>query len=232
MPLDEQGPSPPGRRRCPRRTPRKPARGITRYPRGRRREFGASTGFRELERNGGPNGEEVRRWNPELAGPGPDRAPSAAFMLIPKVLHAFLADGMAKGRAALIRPSATPSTARQVPELLRSASCCGWRAGSVRAVTRGAALLFARRSATARGPGRGGPGSSGPLPLAGLVPELRCQTLTVPRCLGRALCCQTLTVPHCRGGARTALSKFDTPFAVRRPGAAHAEVLSSMFLAW
>ena len=54
--------------------------------------------------------------DPELAGPDPDRAPSAAFMLIPKVLHAFVADGMAKGRAAPILPSATPPTARQVPD--------------------------------------------------------------------------------------------------------------------
>ena len=70
----------------------------------------------------GPNGEEVRRCNPELAGPDPDRAPSAMFMLIPKVLHAFVADGMAKGRAAPILPSATPPTARQVPDLLRFAT--------------------------------------------------------------------------------------------------------------
>jgi hypothetical protein len=59
--------------------------------------FGASTGFRELERNGEPNGEEVRRWNPELAGPDFGPAPSAALVLIPKVLRAFLADGMAGG---------------------------------------------------------------------------------------------------------------------------------------
>ena len=54
--------------------------------------------------------------DPELAGPDPDRAPSAAFMLIPKLLRAFLVDGMAEGQAAPIRPSATPSTARQVPD--------------------------------------------------------------------------------------------------------------------
>ena len=54
--------------------------------------------------------------DPELAGPDPDRAPSAALVLIPKVLRAFAADGMAMGQAAPIRPSATPSTARQVPD--------------------------------------------------------------------------------------------------------------------
>ena len=32
MPLDEQGPSPPGRRRCPRRMPRKPAGRVIGYP--------------------------------------------------------------------------------------------------------------------------------------------------------------------------------------------------------
>jgi len=44
---------------------------------------------------------------------------------------------MAKGRAALIRPSATPSTARQVPDLRFDPPLSGWQAGSVRAVTQG-----------------------------------------------------------------------------------------------
>src|SRR5262249_28954010 len=62
--------------------------------------------------------------------------------------------------------------------------------------------LFARWSATARGPGRGSPESSrGPQPLAGLELELRCQILTVPRCRGggRELHCQILTLPSRSG---------------------------------
>jgi hypothetical protein len=118
MPLDEQGPSPPGRRRSPRRTPRKPARGITRYPRGRRPDSGPQPGSGSssatgTERRGGPPTE------PGACGPG--SRPSAICRVYAYPQSTACVRGRWDGRGA--RPHRSFPARRPQPHARYRTSC-------------------------------------------------------------------------------------------------------------